>query len=72
MSHICSICGKSFTDSSNLTRHVKSIHEGISHECPICKKTFKRKYVLTKHIKTHKKENRPTHESRQTVQQVSD
>ena len=71
MSHICSICGKSFSKLSNLTRHMKSIHEGNSHECPMCKKTFTRKYNLTKHIKAHKTESRPSHESRETVEQVS-
>ena len=71
MSHICSICGKSFSKLSNLTRHMKSIHEGNRHECPMCKKTFTRKYNLTNHIKSHKTESRPSHESRETVEQVS-
>ena len=72
MSHVCPICGKSFSLLRNLTRHVKSIHEGKNHECPTCKKTFTRKSYLTTHMKLHERKDSPILETPDTVQQVSD
>ena len=63
----CDSCAKSFTQSNNLTRHIKTIHEGHKDykcdscgksfaqpgvECDSCVKAFTEAGSLTRHIKT--------------------
>ena len=49
----CESCGKSFTSSQYLTKHMHTIHEGYKdHKCESCEKSFTRANVLKMHIQT--------------------
>ena len=51
----CHLCGKIFTENTNLTRHHKSVHERIKQwKCPKCPKTYKRGDDLKRHWKKWK------------------
>lgn len=50
--YICSICSKSFRQSSTLNTHL-TLHTGKTHLCPTCGKRFSRKSFLNVHIRTH-------------------
>ena len=57
----CEICGKSFVNSGNLTKHLK-IHQTDKinlFECHQCGKTFKEKYNFKRHVKSVHEEERP-------------
>ena len=48
--HQCDICTKSFTRSSDLTKH-KLIHSGIKkYQCDVCSKSLTRKDKLAQHM----------------------
>ena len=49
----CDLCNKTVKSSSELGRHVRSVHENQRHECGIYHKLFTRQYTLTKHEKLH-------------------
>ncbi|KAJ8922312.1 hypothetical protein NQ315_004254 [Exocentrus adspersus] len=49
----CDVCGKSFTDTRKLTRHVISHSEERPYSCNLCGKQFKRKYQVAAHIRVH-------------------
>ena len=57
----CDACEKRCSDKYDLTRHVKTVHEGKkgqSKECPFCHAYFQPKY-LKKHISTvHEKQKK--------------
>ncbi|CAB3996383.1 Zinc finger and SCAN domain-containing 22 [Paramuricea clavata] len=48
----CNDCGRVFTRSDNLNRHMKT-NSDKDHECSRCHKTFNRKDALNRHMKTH-------------------
>ncbi|CAB3993894.1 Zinc finger and SCAN domain-containing 22, partial [Paramuricea clavata] len=48
----CDECGRVFTRSDNLNRHMKS-HSDKNHECSRCHKTFNRKDALNRHMRMH-------------------
>ena len=49
----CDSCAKSFTQSNNLTRHIKTIHEGHKdYKCDSCGKSFAQPGVLRRHTIT--------------------
>ena len=53
------MCNYQATKNENLTRHIKSIHEGIKYPCKICNYKAKQQGHLTVHIKTkHKGEGK--------------
>nr|XP_040050660.1 zinc finger and SCAN domain-containing protein 12-like [Gasterosteus aculeatus aculeatus] len=51
--YVCNICGRRFTDNSNLKAHIK-IHSGEKpYSCITCGKTFTDKSNLKAHIRIH-------------------
>ncbi|CAH0602380.1 unnamed protein product [Chrysodeixis includens] len=50
----CDICNKSFSDSSNFTKH-KKVHNFKVFVCDLCKKKFQSKNGLIKHLEMHTK-----------------
>ncbi|XP_073715797.1 uncharacterized protein [Misgurnus anguillicaudatus] len=56
--HRCSVCDKTFTEKSNLTRHLK-IHAVVreTFDCDVCKKSLTTKSLLVSHQQQHKYPN---------------
>jgi len=51
----CGLCGKVFKDSSNIRRHMITLHMEASHNpCPNCRAVFTDKYKLWSHLKYYK------------------
>ena len=50
--HECSVCNKTFTERSNLTRHMK-LNAPKEIECDVCSKIFTFKQQLNSHLKQH-------------------
>ncbi|XP_075977240.1 uncharacterized protein LOC142977308 [Anticarsia gemmatalis] len=53
----CTFCDKSFSDSSNFSKH-KKIHGTTYFQCDICQRKFNSKKMITQHMEYHNK-NRP-------------
>ena len=51
MSHICTICGKAYTQSGSLKRHVSVAHQNNMFECNSCHKKLTSKFNLERHKK---------------------
>ncbi|CAN9508866.1 unnamed protein product [Ophioblennius macclurei] len=59
--YLCADCGKTFSQKSNLQRHLSLLHSETrnekKHSCSLCDKSFKEKGALKKHQRTkHLKE----------------
>ncbi|XP_066496237.1 zinc finger protein 711 isoform X2 [Tiliqua scincoides] len=53
--HQCSHCDHKSTNSSDLKRHIISVHtKDFPHKCEVCEKGFHRPSELKKHSETHK------------------
>ena len=48
--HQCSQCDYQTSDTSNLKKHIQSLHEGIRYKCNQCDKEYTEKGILRKHI----------------------
>ena len=53
----CQECGKQFTRSDSLEKHLKSVHRSPSHKCVDCGQTFKCLDSLMRHIETSNKQD---------------
>jgi uncharacterized Zn-finger protein len=53
---VCDHCGKEFTRSDNLRRHIKRVHTGEKlFACETCDKSFATADVLKRHKKIHQR-----------------
>lgn len=48
----CSMCGRVYSNLSNLRQHIRLIHNPTHVRCPICNKTFKSSLYLKRHLVT--------------------
>ena len=53
MAYVCSTCSKSFTQMTNLTRHVKTTHLGKTFKYQECDRSFTRMDALIHHGQQH-------------------
>ena len=61
----CSTCEKKFTDASNLRRHEKAQHEGITYPCDGCDYKAKQPAHLRTHLKSkHSKTQKVTQDTK--------
>ena len=51
--HKCTVCGKSFSDKTRLSRHMKVHSEDRPHKCPKCPLAFKLGHSLNRHMVMH-------------------
>lgn len=49
----CRCCDKTFSNRSNLQRHLASQANYRPYSCPVCSKSFARKDVLKRHVLKH-------------------
>ncbi|XP_046407550.1 zinc finger protein 271-like [Ischnura elegans] len=54
----CSECEKSFSQKSNLVRHIRAHTSDKRYSCHQCEKSFSRKGNLVRHIRTHAADER--------------
>ena len=52
LNYSCNKCDKQFKSQGNLTRHIKSAHEGVIYSCNECEYKASDKGNLTKHIQS--------------------
>merc|ERR1711976_676568 len=48
--HLCSLCGRSFSSTTNLKKHTEAVHDKKEYTCEHCNEIFKTEY----HYKHHK------------------
>ncbi|XP_078463340.1 uncharacterized protein LOC144728013 isoform X3 [Lampetra planeri] len=69
--YACQYCGHRSSNSSDLKRHVISIHtRSFPHKCEVCEKGFHRPSELNKHMATHK--GKKVHQCRHCEFRTSD
>lgn len=52
--YTCTICYKSLSTRSNLTTHIKTVHEATKRfQCHLCEASFVRKAHMQRHVKLH-------------------
>ena len=52
--YVCDQCGKEFTRSHDLKRHVQSLHSGVKEfTCDKCEKSFATRDILRRHKRIH-------------------
>ncbi|XP_026798188.3 zinc finger and BTB domain-containing protein 12 isoform X3 [Pangasianodon hypophthalmus] len=51
--YVCPCCGKHFSQTSNLNRHMAVHRSAKLHSCPLCHKTFTQKSTLSDHMNMH-------------------
>ena len=49
----CTVCGKSFSSTGNLSRHMRTHSDVRPFPCPHCPKRFRQNAHLKKHVRTH-------------------
>ncbi|XP_041981407.1 zinc finger protein 845-like [Aricia agestis] len=49
----CTFCDKSFSDSSNFSKH-KKIHGATFFQCDLCQRKFNSKRMITQHLEYHR------------------
>mmetsp|Transcript_15508 Transcript_15508/g.31359 ORF Transcript_15508/g.31359 Transcript_15508/m.31359 type:complete len:425 (+) Transcript_15508:350-1624(+) len=55
----CTICGRTFSTSSHLSRHRRSIHGSLIFSCEECSRTFNQRGNLSRHVAlVHRQERR--------------
>lgn len=52
--NLCVICGKTFSDTSSLNKHHKSVHEKLTHfSCDVCDLKFYARKTFEEHMRVH-------------------
>ena len=61
--HKCSICDYRYSQKSNLTKHLKSVHEekkpNKPHKCSVCDYSFSQAHHLRRHMESVHEERKP-------------
>ena len=55
--YVCTFCGTSYANASNLYFHIRRSHRNIEFKCDVCYKEFKSENGLKYHRESHKKEH---------------
>uniref|UniRef100_A0A914KXF1 C2H2-type domain-containing protein n=2 Tax=Meloidogyne incognita TaxID=6306 RepID=A0A914KXF1_MELIC len=51
--HVCQICNKAFSQSSSLSKHMRTHSGERPYKCPHCEKAFTASSILRTHIRQH-------------------